>query len=114
MTDLLSLTALEFGFGQTATFPDLSIAQIPEGSQPDAVESDFKPRHCRRQMHDECSIRNTALRNQACVSAAAGVVTPGFGEPPVACDECQLRMPESRTHPVHAAQRVHVIRRNDD
>ena len=65
MTDLLSLTALEFGFGHTAVFPDLSIARIPEGSKPDAAESDFKPRHCRRQLLDECSIRNTALRNQA-------------------------------------------------
>ncbi len=114
MTDLLSLTALEFGFGHTAVFPDLSIARIPEGSKPDAAESDFKPRHCRRQLLDECSIRNTALRNQARVPAAGGVVTPGFGDPPVACDECQLHMPVSRICPVHAARKVHVIRRNDD
>ncbi|MCY4139537.1 MAG: hypothetical protein OXF56_14905 [Rhodobacteraceae bacterium] len=114
MTDLLSATALGFGFGQAAVFPDLSIARIPRGSKPDAVESDFKPRHCRRQLLDECSIRNTALRNQACISAAAGVVTPGFGEHPVACDEFQWPMPESHTNPVHAARMVHLIRRNDD
>ena len=114
MTDLLSATALGFGFGQAAVFPDLSIARIPRGSKPDVVVCDFKPQRRRRQLRNEYSIRNTALCNRACVPAAAGVVTPGFGEPPVARDECQWPMPESHTNPVHAARMVHVIRWNDD
>ncbi len=114
MPDLLSATALEFGFGHAAVFPDLSIARIPRGSKPEVVVNDFKPQRRRRQLRDEYSIRNTALCNRACVPAAAGVATPGFGEPPAARDEYRRRMPESGTNPVRAARMVYVIRRNDD
>ena len=111
---LLSATALEFGFGRAAVFPVLSIARIPDGSKPDTIECDFKPRRIRRQLRDENGSRNTALRSQVSVPVARGFPTPGSGKPPVTRDENGRHMTKSRTYSAHAARKVHMIRRNDD